>query len=165
MSLQVLFFCKDINSKSISFFQCKNSLFSKAFNMDRGSGMCAYVTKVLGCVFCLKGLLIFLPFIVSISLVGACIFLCHLTCRNPSLGFATKARACKGASQEWNPGVTFHALESVSSVRKMNPHTPKWTPTLGVDASMDTWTFKRKLQGSKLIGLKSFLYHWKVLAT
>ncbi len=48
--------------------------------MDWGSSMCAYATKVLGCVFCLKGLLIFLLFIVSISLVGACIFLCDLTC-------------------------------------------------------------------------------------
>jgi len=48
--------------------------------MDWGSGMCAYATKALGCVFCLKGLLTFLPFIVSISRVSACIFLCDLTC-------------------------------------------------------------------------------------
>jgi len=80
MSVQVLFFYKDFNSKSISFFQRKNSLLSKAFNMDWGSGMCAYATKALGCVFCLKGLLTFLPFIVSISIVSACIFLCDLTC-------------------------------------------------------------------------------------
>ncbi len=80
MSAQVLFFYKDFNSKSISFLQRKNSLLSKAFNMDWGSSMCVYATKALGCVFCLKGLLTFLPFIVSISIVGACIFLCDLTC-------------------------------------------------------------------------------------
>jgi hypothetical protein len=36
--------------------------------------------KALGCVFCLKNLLTFLLFIIYISLVGACIFLCDLTC-------------------------------------------------------------------------------------
>jgi len=48
--------------------------------MDGGSSMCAYATKALGCVFCLKNLLTFLLFIIYISLVGACIFLCDLTC-------------------------------------------------------------------------------------
>jgi hypothetical protein len=30
-------------------------------------------------------------------------------CHNPSFGFATKARGCKVASQEGNPGVKSHA--------------------------------------------------------
>ncbi len=34
-------------------------------------------------------------------------------CNNSSLGLATKARACKGANQVWNPRVTFHAPRSV----------------------------------------------------
>jgi hypothetical protein len=39
------------------------------------------------------------------------------TCRNPSLGFATKARVCKSLGQEKDMGV----WESV----RMNSHTPK----------------------------------------
>jgi len=34
-------------------------------------------------------------------------------CHNLSFGLATKGKACEGASQVWNPGVTFHALGSV----------------------------------------------------
>jgi hypothetical protein len=36
-------------------------------------------------------------------------------CRNFSLGFMTKPRACKGADQEGSLGVTFHVLESVGN--------------------------------------------------
>ncbi len=46
-------------------------------------------------------------------------------CRNPSLGFVTKAMACKGVSQEGSPRVTSHAPESVGECKGMNPHTPK----------------------------------------
>jgi hypothetical protein len=49
------------------------------------------------------------------------------------------------------------------------PHTPKWAPTLGVRLSIDfRWTFessKGNYRGSKVIGLKIFLYHWKALRT
>jgi hypothetical protein len=45
----------------------------------------------------------------------------------------------------------------------MNPHTPKWTPTLGVGVPMDSWIFKGWLQGSKHIILGNSLYHWKAL--
>jgi hypothetical protein len=44
---------------------------------------------------------------------------------NPSLGLATKARACKVAGQEGSPGVTSHAPESVGKCEGMNPRTPK----------------------------------------
>jgi hypothetical protein len=47
----------------------------------------------------------------------------------------------------------------------MNPHTPKWTPTLGVRILMELWIFKEIFQGSKLIVLKTSLYHWKTLET
>jgi len=45
----------------------------------------------------------------------------------------------------------------------MNPHTPKWAPTLGVGLSIGSRIFKKWLYGSKLIGLKRSTYHWKAL--
>jgi hypothetical protein len=86
-------------------------------------------------------------------------------CRNPNLGLTTKARACKGAGQERSPGVMFHAPRSVRECEGMNPHIPKWAPILGVGVPVDSQIFKERLQGSKLIGLKSSLYHWKSLQT
>jgi hypothetical protein len=47
----------------------------------------------------------------------------------------------------------------------MNPHTPKATPTWGVRVPKDSWIFREWLPGSKLIGLKSYLYHWKDIET
>jgi hypothetical protein len=76
-----------------------------------------------------------------------------------ALRHVTKIRACKGASQKWNPRVTFHVLRSLGKCEGMNPHTPKWAPTLGVVVSMDFRIFKGRLQGSELIGLKSSLYY------
>ncbi len=84
-------------------------------------------------------------------------------CRNPSFGLATKARACKGVGQKGSPEVTSHAPKSVGKCEGMNLHTPKWAPTLGVGVSMDFQTFKKRLQGTKPIGLKNSLYHWKTL--
>jgi hypothetical protein len=88
-------------------------------------------------------------------------------CRNSSLGLVTKARACKGACQKWNLGVTFHVpgrLKVWESV-KIEPLHRKWTLTLGVGILMDFQIFKKQLQGSKLIRLRSFLNHWKSLGT
>jgi len=62
-------------------------------------------------------------------------------------------------------GVTFHAPGSARECEGMNPHTPKWAPTLGVGGPVDSQIFREQLQGSKPIGLKSFLYHWKDLGT
>jgi len=73
---------------------------------------------------------------------------CGQYCHNPSLGLTIKARAYKGVVQEWSLGVTFHAPKSVGKCEGMNPHTPKWSPTLGVEILMDSKTFKRWLQGS-----------------
>jgi hypothetical protein len=47
----------------------------------------------------------------------------------------------------------------------MNPHTPKWVPTLAVAIPMDSQIFKEKFQRSKLIGLKSSLYNGNVFET
>jgi hypothetical protein len=82
-----------------------------------------------------------------------------LPCHNPNLGLTTKARACKVAGQEGSPGVMSHASGSVGKCEGMNPHTPKGASTLGVRVPMDFQIFREKLQGSKPIGLKSFLYH------
>jgi hypothetical protein len=60
-------------------------------------------------------------------------------------------------------GVTFHALGIVGGCEGMNPHTPKWAPTLGVGVSMDSQIFKEQFQGSEFIRLKTSLYHSKDL--
>jgi hypothetical protein len=39
-------------------------------------------------------------------------------CCNPSLGFVTKARGCKVAGQEEDPGVTSHAPGSAKNVKE-----------------------------------------------
>jgi hypothetical protein len=88
-----------------------------------------------------------------------------LTCCNSSLGFITKARVCKGASQKLSPGITFHVPGSARECEGMNPHTPKLAPTLGVGILMDSWIFKGPLHGSKLNLLRSSLYNWKNLRT
>ncbi len=46
-------------------------------------------------------------------------------CHNLSLGLATKAKACKGVSQEGTLRITSHAFGSVGKCEGMNPHTPK----------------------------------------
>jgi len=86
-------------------------------------------------------------------------------CRNPSLGLATKARACKGVGQERSSEVTSHNPRSVGKCEGMNLHIPKWAPTLGVRVLMDSQIFKEQLQGSKPIKLENSLYHSKFLGT
>ncbi len=46
-------------------------------------------------------------------------------CHNLNFGLATGARVCKGASEEWSLGITFHALGSLGKCEGLNPHTPK----------------------------------------
>jgi hypothetical protein len=48
-----------------------------------------------------------------------------------------KARACKDEGQEGSSGVTPHAPRSVGECEKMNLHTHKGTPTLGLGIPMD----------------------------
>jgi hypothetical protein len=77
----------------------------------------------------------------------------------------TKTRACKGADQEGTTVVLSHAPENVQECEGMNPHTAKWTSTLGVGVPMDCQIFREQLQVSKLVGLKSSLYYQKSLGT
>jgi hypothetical protein len=92
---------------------------------------------------------------------------CDIWCRNPSLGLVTKARACKGAGQEWSLRITFHALGVKECERvwgnepphsQMSSHFGSWSP-------YGLLNFKEWLQRSKPIWLKNFLYHWKVIRT
>jgi len=71
----------------------------------------------------------------------------------------TKTRVCKVAGQKGSPGVMPHAPGSVGKCEGMNPHTSKGASTLGVGVLMDFQIFRERLQGSKLNGLKSSLYH------
>jgi len=75
---------------------------------------------------------------------------------DPNFGLVIKIRAYKGASQKWSPRITFHAPESVGGCEGMNPHNPKWIPTLGIEVPMDFWIFKERLQGVKNIWIKDF---------
>jgi len=68
-----------------------------------------------------------------------------MKCHNLSLGIATEAKACEGDDQVWGSGITFHAPESMGECEGMNPHTPKWAPTLGVGVPMDFQIFKEQL--------------------
>jgi hypothetical protein len=78
----------------------------------------------------------------------------YVVYRNLSLGLTTKAKVCKGVSQKWSPGITFHDPESVGKREGMNP-------TFPVGVSMESQIFRGQSQGSKLIWLKISLYHWK----
>jgi hypothetical protein len=47
------------------------------------------------------------------------------------------------------------------SVREWTLTLPSEIPILRVEVPMNSWIFRGRLQGSKPIGLKSSLYHWK----
>jgi len=55
-------------------------------------------------------------------------------CHNPNLGLATKEGACKKARQEGDPRGISYTLGSVGKCERMNSHTPKATPTWGVES-------------------------------
>ncbi len=72
----------------------------------------------------------------------------------------TKAKGgYKVTGQEGSSKVTFHVHKSAKECKGMNPHTPKWTPCWELESQI----FKAQFQGSKPIGLKSSLYHWKAI--
>jgi len=87
----------------------------------------------------------------------------HLHCHDLNLGFVTKAKVCKGANWKWSMGVIFYVLKSVGDCEGINPHTPRWAPTLGVGVPMDFRIFRKQFQGSKLIELKSSYTIGKIL--
>ncbi len=63
-------------------------------------------------------------------------------CCNPNLEFMTKTRACKGVGQERSPIITFDVPKNVRKCEGMNPHIPKWAPTLALWELEFWWTPK-----------------------
>jgi hypothetical protein len=80
-------------------------------------------------------------------------------CRNPSIGFATKVRGCKVASQEKDLKVTSHVPMSAKSVREWTLTLPSELPFWELKSQMDSQTFRAQLQGWKPIALDNFLYY------
>jgi hypothetical protein len=67
------------------------------------------------------------------------------SCHDLIFGLATKAKAWQGVGQECNLGSHLH----YQKCERMNPHTPKWTPTLGVGIFMDLEIFQKNGFGRK----------------
>jgi hypothetical protein len=84
----------------------------------------------------------------------------RIYCHDPNLGLMTKARPWKVWAKNH-----IHTPKNVKECEGMSPYTPKWILTLGVGVPMDFLIFRERFEGSKIIGLKTFLYHWKVLKT
>jgi hypothetical protein len=83
---------------------------------------------------------LYMGFEVSIWVVHSCVFLSlQSCCRNPSFGLTTKARARKGASQEW-------AWESHFMLSRVQNKAREWTPALPSELPLweleSQWTFK-----------------------
>jgi hypothetical protein len=53
-------------------------------------------------------------------------------------------------------GSHIHTPKIVGKCEGMNPHTPKWVPTLRVGVSMHFQVFKKQLERPKLIVLKKY---------
>ncbi len=87
----------------------------------------------------------------------------HLVCCNPSLGFATKVRACKGVGQAGSPGITFHAHGNIRKCEGMNLELPSKFPLWELESQWSPKSLKSDCKGSKPIGLTSSLYNWKAL--
>ncbi len=90
--------------------------------------------------------------------------LSHWNYHNPSLGLVTKAKVCKVAGQEGSRE-SHNILPGVWKGVREWTFTPQGSSTLGVGVLVDSQIFKGRLQGSKLNGLRSFLYQWKALGT
>jgi hypothetical protein len=70
-------------------------------------------------------------------------------CRNPSIRLATKARRLRGCGPRSRPGSHITRSRECKESREcegMNPHTPKWTPMLGV---AESWSPKRTPETSE----------------
>jgi hypothetical protein len=85
-------------------------------------------------------------------------------CHNPNLRLVTEARGCKVAGQEKDLRVTSHAPRNAKKV--MNPHTPKWTPIVGVGVSNGLPNLQSAMAGVKTHQLEEFSIslenYWRV---
>jgi hypothetical protein len=87
----------------------------------------------------------------------------HVLCHSPSLGFATKARACKGAGQKW-------ARESHLMLSGVQENVREWTPTLPSELPLwkleSQWTLEfleRNCKGQNSLNWKVFYIIGKIL--
>jgi hypothetical protein len=88
-----------INTRFISLHIFFNNLFPTCPNHN--------IMKILWCFIIKK-----LPSHKNFNCIHLSLHLfIHYDCRNLSLRLVTKAKACKGASQEWSPRISFHAPE------------------------------------------------------
>jgi hypothetical protein len=78
------------------------------------------------------------------------------SCRNPSLGLATKARCDKVVDQEGDPRVTSHAPESAKSVREWTLTLPSELPCWELESQKDSRVFRVQFQGSKFLASRSY---------
>jgi hypothetical protein len=62
-----------------------------------------------------------------------------------TLGSRPRQGACKRARQEGDLGGTSYTLVSARECERMNPHTPKATPTEGIGVLNDSWVFSEQL--------------------
>jgi hypothetical protein len=82
-----------------------------------------------------------------------------------ALGLWSKQGLAKVQAKNEAQESHFMFLGMWGSVKEWTSTLPNEAPTLGVGVSIDSQIFKGQLQGSKPIGLKISLYHWKVLRT
>jgi hypothetical protein len=64
---------------------------------------------------------------------------CLTRCRNLRLGLATKAKGCKVAGQEGNPGITSHAL---GNAKEFAFTLPSELPLWELESRIDSPNFK-----------------------
>jgi hypothetical protein len=79
-----------------------------------------------------------------------------LACCNPNLGLVTKARACEGVNQEWNPGVSFQLLGVWESVRKWTPTLPNELPLWELESQWTPKILKSVFRGQKPLDWRFF---------
>jgi hypothetical protein len=68
-------------------------------------------------------------------------------CHDPNLRLATKAKGLQGCGPRLSPGIAFSCLGSAKECEceGKKPHTPRWTPMLGVGVPVDSWMFREWL--------------------
>jgi hypothetical protein len=117
---------------------------------------CHYFSTPHCCV-----LLLFLNVSILLNLTSQC-YCSLIIMSQPWPWVRAQSKGLQRCEPRVSPGITFYVHGSARKCEGLNPHTPKWAPILRVGVPMDFRILRRQFQGSKLIGLKSSLYHWNV---